>query len=238
MPRVPKWWGDSIEKLFNNMIHPVEVSNIDYLTPTLAKIRFVGDLSKVQFIPGNVVEFRINETDYRHYTLSDFGKDFCEVIFYLHDKGIGSRWAQHLRIGDKIKLMGPGGKIKYQPEYERHVIFGDETGIGLMSCMQNKILKEGKSVISILEMDEGHEQWVHFAGKETVFVHSDFDNPGQPVIDLINRTDFWQSTDDLVFYLTGRAKSIRNVKEFLLMNGVTSKQIKVEPYWTEGKQGL
>ncbi|HBG41466.1 MAG TPA: hypothetical protein DDW85_08645 [Porphyromonadaceae bacterium] len=76
---------------------------------------------------------------------------------YLHGKGIGSRWADALEKGDEIKLIGPGGSLKYK------VVF---------------------------------------------------------------------------FYLTGRVKSIRAVKEFLISKGISQKEIKTEPYWNEGKEGL
>lgn len=238
MPKIPKWLGDTMEKVYKKMMHTVQVSEVEHLTPTLKKVTFKGDFKHVEFNAGDVIEFRINDTDFRHYTLSDLGKDFCEVIFYLHDKGIGSRWAQSLKTGDEIKLIGPGGSLKYRPEYARHVVFGDETCIGLMTCMEKAIVANSQSVISIVEMNEQHEDWARFAGKHTVFVPASFDNPAKYAIALMNRDDFWHSTGDLFFYLTGRVKSIRAVKEFLISKGISQKQIKIEPYWNEGKEGL
>jgi|AGTN01.1.fsa_nt_gi Siderophore-interacting protein len=240
MPKTPKWLGNMSEKLYKSMYHSVTVSETEYLTPTLKRVRFNGDFSKVSFVAGNVIEFRITDTEFRHYTLSDFNQlgNYCETIFYLHGKGIGSRWANTLKTGDNIKLIGPGGSLKYKPEYARHVIFGDETCIGLMACMEKAIVANDQSLISIVEMNEKHEEWEHFAGEYAVFVPASFDNPATSAIALMNRDDFLHSTEDLFFYLTGRVKSIRAVKEFLITKGISLKQMKISAYWNEGKKGL
>ena len=86
MPKLPKWVANGVEKVFSHLMHPVAVTHTQYLDDQLKLVRFEGDLSKTKFTPGNVIEFRVNDTDFRHYTPSLFNKSagVCEVIFYLH----------------------------------------------------------------------------------------------------------------------------------------------------------
>ncbi|MEM6701005.1 MAG: siderophore-interacting protein, partial [Bacteroidota bacterium] len=115
MPTVPKWLANGMEKVFSRMMHPVEVSEIEYLDEKLKRVQFLGDLSKTKFVAGHAIEFRVNDTNFRHYTPSfyDKSKGICEVLFYLHGYGIVSAWAEDLGAGDQMKLMGPGGKMKF-----------------------------------------------------------------------------------------------------------------------------
>ncbi|MEM6265765.1 MAG: oxidoreductase, partial [Bacteroidota bacterium] len=99
MPSLPKWLANTTEKLLKDQFHPVEVTGAALIAPELKRVTFSGNLSKTQFQPGQVIEFRINETDFRHYTPSvfDIEKGICEVLFYLHGKGPGSSWAANLK---------------------------------------------------------------------------------------------------------------------------------------------
>ena len=114
MPKIPKWLGDTMEAVFSKMVHPATVVTVEYIPPRLKRVVFSGPLQQLKFVPGNVVEFRINEREFRHYTLSGLDRDRgqCEVLFYLHDRGQGSRWAAPLQPGDTVKIIGPGGRIQ------------------------------------------------------------------------------------------------------------------------------
>lgn len=71
MPKVPKWMANAMESLFSGSYHPVQVTAVDDLAGGLRKVRFEGNFSKSkkEFVAGNVIEFRISDTEFRHYTL-------------------------------------------------------------------------------------------------------------------------------------------------------------------------
>lgn len=243
MPSIPKWLGNTMEIVSSKYYHAVEVTAVEYLTGTLKKVRFEGDLTKTSFTAGNVIEFRVNATDYRHYTPSvyDAAQGICEVIFYLHDQGSGSKWAEQLKTGDKIKLIGPGGRMKYLPEYTHHFVFGDETSISLMNCMENEAEKKQQFFFGLIEMKKEHSYWIDLLESSLIKpIESTLENPANQVISMLSgwEQEFWESTEDICFYLTGRAKSIQALRKFLLEKGIFSKQIKTDPYWSEGKKGL
>ncbi len=243
MPRVPKWLADTMEKVSSKYFHPVTVTHTEYYTPQLKLVRLEGELNFSGFVAANVVEFRVSDTDYRHYTpsLYDPEKKICEIIFYLHDQGVGSKWAENLKNGDTLKLMGPGGKMSYQPEYKKHFVFGDETSLGLMVCMEQAIRKNNQHYFGLAELNKEHLDWVQYLNfPETIAVESSFEHPAKPSVEWLNRSESVWGTDkkEICFYLTGRAKSIQQLRKNLIEKGIDSRQIKTYPYWAEGKKGL
>jgi NADPH-dependent ferric siderophore reductase len=243
MPSIPKWIGDTMEAVFSGMIVPVSVVGVEYIFPELKKISMQGDFSKMKFTPGNVIEFRVTNTDFRHYTISSFDKEkgVCEMLVYLHGQGVGSLWIDDLKAGDRLKMMGPGGKMSYQSSFQHHFVFGDETSLGLLFCMERTAIKNGQSFIGLVELEKWHVDWVNYLKNENIkLTESSFENPAQQAIDLLGQWKNYlnENITNTCFYLTGRAKSIQRFRKFLKDKGVASKQIKTEPYWAEGKNGL
>lgn len=238
MPKIPKWLGDTMETLFSAMIHPVSVEDVVMLDTTLSKVRFRGDFHKARFNPGNVVEFRINETDYRHYTPSVFDSEqgLCEILFYLHAQGPGSAWAEQLQKGDKVNLMGPGGNLKYREEYKYHIIFGDETSLGLVECLKTAINANSQEYLCVLELDDAHRHWPALAGLSADVVSKSAENPAREAIHYLDGLSaHWK---EAVFYLSGNARSIQALRKALIAQDIKSSQIRTEPYWSPGKKGL
>ena len=242
MPSLPKWLADTVENISKKHYHPVRVTHIDYLTPALKLVRFEGNLGHTRFSASNVVEFRVNDTDFRHYTPSRYDSEagICEILFYLHNKGEGSKWAEKLEINDELKLMGPGGKMSFQPDFSTHFVFGDETSLGLMQCVSQTCNLLKHTFYAIAELQQNHLDWIkHIDTKDVSIVETTFDDPAKNTVQLIHENEnFFQNKENTFFYLTGRAKSIQELRKYLILNGVSNKQIQTYPYWAEGKKGL
>lgn len=242
MTKAPKWLGDTMEVVYQRFMYETVITNVEYLDEKLKRVRFEGDFRKIKFMPGNVVKVRVNDTEYRHYTLSAFDAKtgFCEIVFYLHGLGPGSNWAEGLKMGDRAKLLGPGGKLYYSENRVNHFLFGDETSLGWMKCMEEEAERRGEFFFGFAELDESHHDWAERLGSSVKIVGKSSEFPAQPVIDIVKEweEDFWLTAVDTVFYLTGRTKSIQAFRKFLLSKGISSKKIKTEPYWADGKSGL
>ncbi len=240
MPKVPKWIANAMESLFSGSYHPVSVTAVDYLSSRMKKVMFEGDFSKLRkpFIAGNVIEFRVTDTEFRHYTPSffDTGKGICEVLFYLHGKGPGSHWAEKIRVGDTTKLLGPGGKIRFDDQVSKHLCFGDETSLGLLKCLSDEAAGRNQLCRCIAELDEAHREWPGLLGLKCNTVNKDPVAKAQEAIDKIK--EYGNSLADTAFYVTGNAKSIQAIKKYLTDKGIPGRRIHTEPYWTEGKAGL
>lgn len=242
MPRIPKWLGDAMEKVSGKYYHSVRVTHTAYLNEKLKLVRMEGDLFSTSFTAGNVVEFRVTDQDYRHYTPSRFDKEagVCEVIFYTHHKGAGSGWAEALTVGDELKLIGPGGKLHYVPTQRNHFVFGDETSVGWMQCMEAAIERNGHHIFGLLEVKPGYNGWERFINKNIRITEASYLDAAGPAIEVVKNWEdhFPVLMEETFFYLTGRAKSIQVLRKTLIKKGVSSSRIKSEPYWAEGKSGL
>ncbi|MEM6346759.1 MAG: siderophore-interacting protein [Bacteroidota bacterium] len=242
MPSLPKWLANGMEKVFNGMMQPVEVAQTKYYHSHLKWVQFSGELSDTKFDAGNVIEFRISDTDFRHYTPShyDKAKGVCEVLFYLHGYGPGSIWADRLEAGDQMKLMGPGGKMAYQFEQQRHFCFGDESSLGLCLNIQSEAKKQGNAFKCLLELDAENQSWPEMIALEAELMGKSHEYAAQEALDYIEAwpQTSWAEWQEASFYLTGRAKSIQRLRKSLLNKGVSRKQIISSPYWAEGKKGL
>ncbi|MEM6801930.1 MAG: siderophore-interacting protein [Bacteroidota bacterium] len=242
MPTVPKWLANGMEKVFSGMMNPVHVEEIEYVEKALKKVRFAGNLSSTKFTPGKVIEFRISDTEFRHYTPSFYDKEkgICEVLFYLHGYGPGSQWAANLKVGDEMKLMGPGGKMSYQYSASRHLFFGDESSLGLCKNMADEAEAKGHSYKCLLEVESDHKRWPELIELDAEILHKSTASPAQDAKTLIMdmQGGEWDAWKNAIYYLSGRAKSIQSLRKALIQKGVGSKQIISFPYWADGKKGL
>ncbi len=227
-----------MDVVFSGQMHPVTVMHTETPYPGFRSVRFEGPLQKCRYTPGNVVEFRVNDTDYRHYTPSSFDseKGICEILFYLHDRGPGSAWASQLSIGDSLRLMGPGGRISFREASSRHIVFGDETSVGLGLAIQNECRARKAEVTIIIEADKTCHEFVGKNGPDWFSLDRQDPHWERLILDTAGkRGGFLTGTS---FYLSGRAKSIQRLRNLLKENGVEARQIFTEPYWEEGKKGL
>lgn len=229
-----------MESLFTGSYHSVTISAVDYLSPVLKRVRFEGDFSKLSkpFVPGNVIEFRVSDTEFRHYTPSYFhaGEGICEILFYLHQKGPGSQWVHRLKTGDQTKLLGPGGKIRFDEQARKHLCFGDETSPGLLKCIADEATRRNAACRCIAELDPRHSTWPDLAAVQCTTVSKNAVSAAQEAIETIRA--FSDELSETTFYLTGNARSVQAVKKYLSGEGIQSRKIHTEPYWAEGKAGL
>lgn len=244
MPRVPKWMANAMEKLFSGSYHPVKVTEIKTINSKLQLVRFEGDFTSIKkdFVAGNIIEFRISDTEFRHYTpsLFDKAKGICEVLFYLHDMGPGSKWASSLKVNDKLNVLEPGGKIKFKNDASYHVFFGDETSLGFMQRMSNEAIKLSNDYLCIIELDEPHFLWGEALGLDAIILKKSNSDKAAPTCKYLKKweNESGKDIEKMTFYLTGNAISIKNIRNTLKLLGVQNNQIQTEPYWVEGKAGL
>ncbi|MEM7017368.1 MAG: siderophore-interacting protein [Pseudomonadota bacterium] len=242
MPTVNKWMADAMEKLFSNQFHPVRVTHTEMLDSQLKCVRFQGDLSGTNYAVGHVIEFRVGDRDFRHYTpaLYDEEQGICEVLFYLHGLGPGSDWVEQLKVGTTTNLMGPGGKMVLVAEQTQHVLFGDESSLGLVRGLFKATELNGSHCEAVLELDETHQHWPKQLEMNATVVEKSAQAPAVGMLNWLEQlsSEQWQAFQLATFYLTGRAQSIQGIKKTLKARGIANKQIQTMPYWADNKRGL
>ena len=247
MPTVPKWLGNVMENVFSGSFTDVTVTATEYLTDTLKLVSFSSpDIitnTKMIFTPGQKIEFRVSDTDYRHYTPATFNKTkgSLDVLFYLHDKGPGSQWASQLTIGMQLKMIGPGGKMQYRPSADIHIVFGDETSLGIFKSIRDHAVAAQQQCYCFAELLPAHTHWPDLIqlsdlSASTLEPASRAQHAIQQFTALASGLPY--RPDQYAFYLTGNARSIQSFRNGLLPMGFKRSQVQTDPYWTEGKRGL
>lgn len=241
MPRIPKWIGDAMESVLASKYLHVTVLETEYLTPQLKRVRFEGDLAHTDFQTGYVVSLRVNDADYRHYTLLRFNKqegDF-EIFFHLHGSGPGSGFAERLKNGDQLKMVIPRGKKMFREDSSWHFFSGDETALGLFTDIKEAAGKQGGLCTGILELDARIP--VPDSLRLAPYI-TDKNNPDKTAEMLACLQDIKEDMGDqwpnMTCYLAGNAASIQRVRKALLEQGISSRNILTQAYWATGKTGL
>lgn len=242
MPHMPKWMGNVVETVFKRFIHDVTVAEVEYIHPNLKRVTFTGDFSTVDFKLTQAVAFRVDDIHYRNYTPNFFDSEagICSVCFYLHGNGPGSAFASRLTVGDKLKMMGPRGKSLYDEGSKYHFFFGDETSLGLFNSLKGVIHANQQEYLGVLTL---HPDLFALPDKLDLMldvVPKDKAMPYEHSAAYVNSLqgklwDVWQAS---IFYLTGNANAIKGVRKILLNKGVSPRNIRVQAFWAEGKQGL
>ena len=242
MPQVPKWLADTMMTVANPWLRHAVVSNTTMLSAALKLITFKGDFDHENFLPGKIVQFRVDDTNFRHYTLSSFNKQqgLCSVLFYLHGKGPGSHWAANLQTGQEVRFRAGQGALRYNEQAKHHFFFGDETSIGLFNWYKTIALACSHEYFGVLELLPQHAAALDTLKIMIDYVPASMDAPAVNAIDWMEdmHPDCWANWKGATFYLAGRALSISRFRKYLLQKGVEAKQIRTDAYWADGKAGL
>jgi len=241
MPKLPSWLANTVEKLISNKIYEVSVAETKMLSNDIKLVTFKGDFFDVSFTPGLEILFRVNANEYRHYTVSRFNREAqtFEVIFYLNRQGPGNVFATQIRTGDQLRLIVDQAHVGYKDGCNQHFFFGDETSIGLYESFAERAVDRDEEYFGILELDEHNFEALDRLKLliDAVEVNKSF--PAEKAIHWMENMHpkCWEMWKYATFYLTGRAKSVKQFKKYLKQRGVSFKQIITMPYWEVGKVG-
>lgn len=232
---IPKWIGD----LFESTLRPnAKVLETSYISSQVKKIRFQGDVSKMNFQIGYANVLRVSETEYRNYTAAyhDKEKGIIDIIFHIHKNGDGSNYFDSLNVGDETYIGPSRGKKLYDPSIENQFFFGDETSLGL-ACAFLPILKSNNHPFQFyFELDEENKNVPKLLGLEnfTVFVKNGSFRNEKWICDLpLFKTKEWNTGN---FALVGNVESVQTFRKVLKHQ--TRGSVYSQGYWLEGKKGL
>ncbi|MFD2037514.1 FAD-binding oxidoreductase [Belliella marina] len=232
---IPKWVGD----LFESALRPnAKALEISYISPQIKKIRFQGDLSKMNFEIGYANVIRVSETEYRNYSAAYYNKEkgIIDIIFHIHGNGVGSQYIDTIKTGDEIYISPPRGKKIYDPNVKQQFIFGDETCLGVASSFLPYLKKNNHQFQFYFELDGENKNVTELLGLEnfTVFPKNGSFRNEKWINNLpLFKTSEWKTAG---FVLIGNVKSVQTFRK-VLKNNMSGKII-TQGYWLEGKKGL
>jgi NADPH-dependent ferric siderophore reductase len=232
MPEVPAFLANVFVPRFGRA---AEVTDVVEVAPALRKVRFAGQaLRGVDFRPGQEVEFRVGDRAFRHYTPAHFDSrhGLLDVIFFHHGEGPGARWAGTLQPGQRVHVLGPGGRFGLQAG-ARHVLLGDETALGLFVCFTQAA--PGRC-LGAVELSTDAQAWPERIGLQLQVAQRTAAR-GDALAKWLDSAPI-RPSDNVCFYLVGHTGSIVQLRERLLQRGFPRRSVRTKPYWADGKRGL
>lgn len=232
---IPKWIGNLLEGTLRPNARVIAISR---LSPQVKRIRFQGELSKMNYQIGYAHVIRVSETEYRNYTVAshDVKEGSVDIVFHIHGNGVGSDFIDGLIIGDEIYISSPRGHKEYDPRVQTQLIFGDETSLGL-ACSFQEVLKSNHHQFQFyFELNDENVAVPELLGLEnfTVFPKNGSFANEKWLADLpIFKSADWQ---DANYILTGNVNSVRTFRKAL--KNFTNGKVSSKGYWLEGKKGL
>ncbi|MDM1407430.1 siderophore-interacting protein [Myroides sp. DF42-4-2] len=232
---LPKW----VSSLFGNALRPnMKIVEIIYLSTAIKQIRFKGDISKWNFQAGYANVIRINDTDFRNYSVATYNieESTFDMIFTLHGNGVGSDLIASLQVGDELFISLPRGKRLYESFVEQQLFFGDETSLGL-ACFLLPLFKENKQRFHFyFELNASNEEVPQRLGLENFTIVPKNNACKEPTwmesLSLFEDPS-WVNAN---FILTGNVNSVQQIRKTL--KAKKGGKICFQGYWLEGKKGL
>lgn len=236
MPKVSPLIANPMERFFGTA---VTITHSEKVSPSLRLVRFTSEnFQKHPWESGQEIEFRINEKEFRHYTLMKFVAEekLAEVLFYLNGKGPGSAWADELEVGRSLLLLGPGYKTSLPPEQDWYLLLGDETCIGAFAALRHALPASAR-VLGALIAEAENQDYVTALLPDLVPIASTDTSARERLAQWVGDLKLPQGSGAV--HLAGNAQSIQQLRSLLTQQHLLSKkQIKTKPYWADGKQGL
>lgn len=232
---IPKWVGD----LFESTLQPnVKVLETSYISSQIKKIRFQGNISKMNFQIGYANVLRVTKTEYRNYTAAyhDKEKGIIDIIFHIHTNGVGSEYFDSLKTDDETYIGPSRGKKLYDPSTKNQFFFGDETSLGVACALFPQLKNNNHQFKFYFELDEENKNVPKLLGLEniTVFPKNGSFRNEKWINDLpLFKTSEWETAS---FTLIGNVKSVQTLRKVIKNN--MSGKITSQGYWLEGKKGL
>lgn len=232
MPTLPARLAATAERWFG---HPAVVTAVEDLSPGLRRVVFTGDaLRGRRWTPGQEVEFRVADREFRHYTPTVVDPDagVVEVLFADHGDGPGAAWARALAPGDDVGVMGPAGGIRGRIT-DRRLLLGDASTLGLFACFA--AFGHG-AVLGAVEVPAGD---VEAAAALVPDLHV-LPAAADPGVALHEWTISHYVADPRrdQAYLVGHAQTIQALRTQLRAQGMPRAAITTKPYWATGRTGL
>lgn len=230
--------------------HDAVVGANEVVSPGLRRLVLrCPDFAGASIEPCDVTAFRVSRNEFRHYTPALLDGDALTIVVQRHDHPgptPGHDLVEGWVAGDAVKVCRWSSaraftwELAGTPDTGRPVVLlGDATVISLALCMAERADREGRELVTVLEVPEPDVE----ATRALV--------PGATVLPAVEVPgavlDAWiranvealRLLDDPVAYLAGNGPAIQRQRTLLRdVVGLDRKAVRTQPYWAEGKAGL
>lgn len=200
---------------------------------------------------GQFIVVKVSDSEFKNYSISRKEFPIFEILVDVSPGGVGSKFLNNLKAGDKINFFGSFGNFYLQDDGSTELIFV-ATGSGISAVrpmIEELIEKRKRGQIRLYHglRNEGEIFWQDIFSKlqkensnfkyTLVLSQSDNDWQGEKgyVQDIIMR-DGLKNPQGTSFYLCGNGAMIAEVERLAIKLGVPRDKIYHEKYYENGKK--
>lgn len=176
----------------------------------------------------------------RTYTLRhvDLEAQTVQIDFVIHgDQGIAGPWALNAKLGDQICFTSPGGLYTPNPEFDRHLLAGDESALPAISAAVEDMTEDMVGDI-YLEVS-GPEDEVRLDVPAGITVHwlhrGGYYTPENTKLEEAVRNAEWHE-GTLQVFAHGERETMKSLRSYLNgERGVDRRAMSLSAYWAFGR---
>lgn len=225
----------------------LEVLERQWLTPNMVRLRLGGaEFSKFEYnsCTDAYVKLQFAEPDdtpvTRTYTVREYNAEdgWLTIDFVVHgDEGLAAVWASRVAVGETIRLAGPGGAYRPDPEADWHLLIGDESSMPAIAAALEvlppdavgQVILEVGSAVDELELE-------HPSGIGLRWIHRDEvdQNPTGLLAEAVRGIEW--SPGRVQVFCHGERESMKLLRGVLFKeHGLERSQVSLSGYWARGR---
>ncbi|EKJ87576.1 NADPH-dependent ferric siderophore reductase [Leptospira meyeri] len=229
-----------LKSVFSIFLTQTKISKIERLTNTFVLIEMSGKkLKESKWVPGGKVQIDVGNFTYRTYTPINVDKveGKLSLLCYHRNESPASHWINALKVGNPCEVFGPRESLDFSNLEGDAILFGDETSFGIAKVLQNKVGKKSNIFFELTSVETSKEtlEKLGVTGQRMIERSPDSSHLQKIAKEI---SDHISQISDTKIFLTGRASSIQQVRNYLKNSGIPTNKIKVRAYWADGKIGL
>jgi len=222
----------------------LEVAEVTDLSPSLREIRLKGPgLEGFHHAPGQdlMISLPLDSSSMvnRRYSIrrADPSSGHVDLNVVLHGDGPAARWAATARPGQQLpQVVGPRGKITWDPAAAWHLFLGDETYIPA-TCAMLAALPPRVVALAVLEVTGPDDElpFDSMADADVRWLHRGGGGPGDPAR-LGQALGEWSIPPGPGhIYIAAEVRVALSLRDQLLARGLSRDQISAKGYWSRGR---
>ncbi|WP_277676314.1 siderophore-interacting protein [Saccharopolyspora rectivirgula] len=174
----------------------------------------------------------------RTYTVRRYDEQRGEldIDFVLHEhRGVASSWAREAKPGDRLGIMGPGGKTCRPGDW--YLLVGDQTALPAISAIVEKLPVTARGQVFVEVADEAEEQHIECPPDlQWTWLHRNGTPAGQSrqLISAVQSLEIPVETG-VSAWVAGESGIVRGIRRHLRNErGLDPKSVLAIGYWKNG----
>jgi NADPH-dependent ferric siderophore reductase len=217
-------------------VHVATVTARGRVTPRMVRLTLAGaDLVGLHVRPAQDLEILLTDDGghdiKRHYTIRHTRPlaGECDLDILIHDDGgPGSRWAATARVGERVRFVGPRGKMQLRAA-DWYLFVGDEASLPAIAALTEALDPEATTYV-LAEVGADSDR-VPVTATHLTWITRPGVAPGTcgPLAAALADLDRPAGTGQA--YLLGESRVMNTLRDQLARRGVSPENTFVKGYW-------